>query len=150
MILGNILRNIYFWPGWVFVVRFCSSWREWGPLSNCVVQASHCGGFLLQSTGSRHMGSIVVAHRPGYSGVWHLPEPRIKLVSPALAGRFLAIGPLGKSLELINQTFTLIFLSTLSLKSIKRGGGGRVVNGRLQLGYYFSLLSMNRYSAAIT
>ena len=70
------------------------------------------------------MGSVAVAHRPGYSGMWDLPEPGIRLMSPALAGRFLATGPLGKSLELINQTFTLIFLSTLSLKSIKRGGDG--------------------------
>ena len=58
------------------------------------------------------MGSVAVAHRPGYSGMWDLPEPGIRLMSPALAGRFLATGPLGKSLELINQTFTLIFLST--------------------------------------
>ena len=27
--------------------------REWGLLSNCSVQASHCGGFSLQSMGSR-------------------------------------------------------------------------------------------------
>ena len=54
-------------------------------------------------------------------------------MSPALAGRCSAIGPPGKSLEFISQTFTLIFLSILFLKSIKqtnkkeyqtRGGGG--------------------------
>ena len=105
------------------------------------------------------MGSIVVAHRTSYCGMWGLPEPGVKLMSPALAGRFSAIGPPGKSLEFISRTFTLIFLSILSLKSTKqtnkkeyktRGGGAAVVNGRLQLGYYFSLLSVNRASAAIT
>ena len=32
-------------------------------------------------------------------GMWLLPRPRIKLMSPALAGRFLTTGPPGKSLK---------------------------------------------------
>ena len=70
-----------------------------------------CVGFslqwllLLQSTGSRHTGSVVVAH--GLSscgaralllhGMWDLPRPGLEPVSPALAGGFLTTVPLGKS-----------------------------------------------------
>ena len=35
------------------------------------------------------------------SGVWNLPRPRIKPVSPALAGRFFATGLLEKSQHVI-------------------------------------------------
>ena len=69
-----------------------------------------CAGFslkwflLLQSTGSRHAGSVVVAH--GLSscgswalllhGMWDLPRPGLEPMSPALAGGFLTTAPPGK------------------------------------------------------
>ena len=45
---------IYVWAFWVFVAvwAFLKSFREWG-YSPCGVGASHCGDFLLQSTGFR-------------------------------------------------------------------------------------------------
>ena len=73
------------------------------------VQASHCGGFSCcraWALGAR--ASVVVAH--GLSscgaralllrGMWDLPGPGIKPMSPALAGRFLITAPPGKSLNL--------------------------------------------------
>ena len=83
---------------------FCSC-SEWGPLSSCGEQASHCGGFscwraLLWLQKLQHMGSVVAAPRlwstgsvvAGLSwaqmlhGIWEPPGPRIKPPSPALAG----------------------------------------------------------------
>ena len=70
-----------------------------------------CTGFslrwllLLQSTGSRPAGSVVVAHGLSSCGaraqllrsMWDLPRPGLEHVSPALAGGFLTTVPLGKS-----------------------------------------------------
>ena len=54
-----------------------------GATLHCGAWASHCGGFSLQSTGSRVRASVVVVHRLSCpAGV----EPRY----PALAGRLLA------------------------------------------------------------
>ena len=65
-----------------------------GGYSDCSVQASHCGGFLLLWS----TGSIVVAHRLSCSvacGIF--PDPGIKPVSPpVLAGRFFTTEPPGK------------------------------------------------------
>ena len=55
---------------------------------------------LLQSMGSRRVGSGVVAHRlscPDACGILVHPWPGIKPMSPALADRFLTTGPAGKS-----------------------------------------------------
>ena len=52
---------------------------------------------LLRSTGSRLVGSVVVAHGLSCStacGI--LPGPGIEPMSPALAGEFLISGPTGK------------------------------------------------------
>ena len=38
--------------------------RRAGATLRCGAWASHCGGFSLQSTGSRHVGSVVVARGP--------------------------------------------------------------------------------------
>ena len=70
------------------------------------MRASHCGGFSrcgAQALGTR--ASVVVAH--GLSscgaqasllcGMWDLPGPGLKPVSPALAGEFLTTAPPGKS-----------------------------------------------------
>ena len=81
-----------------------------------------CTGFsllwlLLWSTGSRHVGSVVVAHglsscglwalelrfsscgtqTQSLRGMWDLPGPGFELMSPALAGGFLTTAPPGKS-----------------------------------------------------
>ena len=57
---------VYFWLCWVFITAHrLSYWSEQGLLSRCGVQASRCGGFSLQSTGSRHEVSVVTM--PGLS-----------------------------------------------------------------------------------
>ena len=66
------------------------------------VQASHCSE-LLQSTGSRHVGSVVAT-----SEVCGTFPDRIEPVSPARAGRFLTTGPPGKSPQ-IKRFFLLTF-----------------------------------------
>ena len=121
---GNIFKNlfiifIYFWLHWVFVAAH--------GLSLVAASGGHsslrCAGFslrwlqLLWSTGSRCVGSVVVAH--GLSscgsralehrlsscgaqvnllwGMWDPPGPGLEPVSPALAGRFLTTVPPGKA-----------------------------------------------------
>ena len=44
-------------------------------------------------------GSVVGVYGLSCLGMWDLPGPGIKPMSPALAGRFLTTGPPGKSLE---------------------------------------------------
>ena len=59
-----------------------------------------CVGFslpwllLLWSTGSRHAGSVVVAHR--LRGMWDLPRPGLEPMSPALVDGFLTTVPPGR------------------------------------------------------
>ena len=73
---------------WVF-----SSFGEWGLLFIAVLRfliavSSHCGAWAL---GTR--ASLVVAHGLScpVASMWDLPQPGIKPVSPALAGRFFTI-----------------------------------------------------------
>ena len=86
-------------------MRTLSSCGERGWLSSCGVQASHRGGFsccsswalgpvgsVIAARGLKSTGSVVGRH-----DLWGLPRPGVKRVSPALAGRFLTIGPSGKS-----------------------------------------------------
>ena len=56
-------------------------------------QASHCGGLLLRSSRARWLSSCG-ARAQLLRGMWNLPGPGIKPVSPALAGGFLTTGPL--------------------------------------------------------
>ena len=70
----------------------------------CNTQAFHHCGFSCgaQGLGTQASGvaadSVVVAYGLSCShSIWNLPKPGIKPVSPALAGRFLASGPQGKS-----------------------------------------------------
>ena len=49
----------------------------------------------------QHMGSEVVHEFSCSVFLWNLPEPGIKPISPALAGRFLSTGPWGKSRHLL-------------------------------------------------
>ena len=106
---------IYFWLCLVFVAACgLSLVAESGGYSSL-----RCMGFplrwllLLQSTGSRHEGSVVVArglslcvslaleHRLSscgaraqlLRGMWDLPRPGLEPVSPALAGGFLTAAP---------------------------------------------------------
>ena len=87
---------MYFWQYWVFVAMRRAS----------VVVA--LGGYsslwwllLLQSTGCRHAGfSSCGAWAQLPCGMWDLPRPVIKLVSPALTGGFSTTGPPGKSLKI--------------------------------------------------
>ena len=56
---------------------------------------------VLWRTGSRHAGSVIVAHGPSCSrGMWDLPGPGLEPVSPALAGRFSTTVPPGEPLPL--------------------------------------------------
>ena len=90
---------IYLWLCWVFVsVRGLSLVAASGGHSS-----SRCAGLslsrplLLRSTGSRHAGSVVVAHGPSFlCGMWDLPRPGLEPVSPALAGGFSTTAPPGK------------------------------------------------------
>ena len=101
----------FFWLHWVFVavcrlplVAVSGGYFSW-----------RCVGFslrwllLLWSTGSRHAvfsscGSRALEHRLSsrsaqaqlLRGMWDLPGPGLKPMSPALAGRFLTTAPSGK------------------------------------------------------
>ena len=78
----------------------------------CLTSLQLCAGapLLLPSTGSRYTGfsrcnlqppepwvSSCGTQAQSLSGMLDLPGPEIKSVSPALADRFLTIGPQGKS-----------------------------------------------------
>ena len=75
------------------------------------------GLLLLQSTGSRCTGSVVVAHGLGscgawaslLCGMWDLPGPGLEPVSPALAGGFLTTAPPGKFLFVTFDYEVLVF-----------------------------------------
>ena len=94
--------------------------RRVGATFRCGARASHCSGFSC--CGARALGtwaSVVVARRLGscgswalecrlsscdtraqlLRGMWDLPGPGIKPMSPALAGGFLTTAPPGKSLS---------------------------------------------------
>ena len=107
----KLILFIYFWLRWVFIAAH--------GLSLVAVSRGYsslrCTGFslrwllLLQSTGSRHAGSVVVAHGLSCSvarGIF--PDQGSNPCPPALAGGFLTTAPPGKSL---NAFFVLpIFL----------------------------------------
>ena len=81
----------------------CCSWdfsscSEWGLLCSCGAQASHCGGFSAQSTGSRRAGFRSCSTWASLlHGIWDLPGPGIELMSSALAARLLTTGSLETS-----------------------------------------------------
>ena len=100
---------------------------EWGLLSSCGAQASQCGGkssrqLFLQSLGSGvyRLGNV----EP--HGMWNLPGPGLKPVSPELAGRFLTTGPPGKSSNLNLKTTLLTRIRrTRPLRTLGGWGEGR-------------------------
>ena len=89
---------------------FLQLWQA-GATLPCSARASHCGGFsLLRSLGSRRASfsccgtralecrlSSCGAWAQLLRGMWDLPGPGLKPVSPALAGGFLTTAPPGKS-----------------------------------------------------
>ena len=104
------LFSFSFWLCWAFVAAHRLSLIVGRPTLHCGARVSHCGGFSCcgaQTLGTR--ASAVAAHRlsscsaralghAGFSscgtwaqllcGMWDLPGPGIKPVSPALAGGF--------------------------------------------------------------
>ena len=80
-----------------------------GLFSSCDAQASHCSGFSccrvqalglmgFSSHGSRNLErrlNSCSSQTKLFLGMWDLPRSEIALVSPALAGRFFTIEPLG-------------------------------------------------------
>ena len=56
----------------------------------------------VAARGLWYTGLAVVMHRPKLPcGMWNLPRPGIKPMSPLLEGEFLTSGPPGKSLHVI-------------------------------------------------
>ena len=77
--------------------RAFSSCGKWGPLSVTVcgpltITASLVAEHRLQTRWLSNCGSRAQLLR----GMWDLPRPGLKPVSPALAGRFLTTAPPGK------------------------------------------------------
>ena len=96
--------------------------RRAGATLHCGAWASHCGGFSccraqalgarasvvaacgLSSCGTRALERRLSSCGPWpqlFRGMWDLPGPGLEPVSPALAGRFLATVPPGKSRKLV-------------------------------------------------
>ena len=75
-----------------------ASCSEWGLLSRCGAWASHHGTQALERVGFRSCG-VCGPCCPTACGIL-VPGPGIEPVSPALTGRFLTIGPRGKSIVL--------------------------------------------------
>ena len=78
---------------------YCYAWA----FSSCreqgySLQASHFHAFSCY--GAQAFGCMVFSSCGSWAylphGMWNLPRPGIELVAPALAGRFLNIGPPGK------------------------------------------------------
>ena len=85
-----------------------SSWGGLGPLQLCCMGFSLWWLLLLQSTGSRRAGSVVVVHRPScFTAYRMLLDQGLKHV-PSLAGRLLSTVPPGKSKNFCLQRFSLM------------------------------------------
>ena len=94
----------------VVLIWLLFSCGEWGLLSGCDVQTSHCSVFscfrtqALVGAGFSSCGSRALEHRLNscgrkahlLHGIWDLPRSGIELVSPALAGGFFTTEPQGK------------------------------------------------------
>ena len=106
----SLLNFILFLYLAVLSLRF-SSCSEWGLLSSCWAQASHCSGFSCcraQALGT--WASEVVAHWLSCPVVCDLPRPGTESMSPTRAGRFFTTVPPGTSLAyfLINFRISLL------------------------------------------
>ena len=82
-----LIRNILLIYGYAESLLPCRLFSSCGPW------ASHCGSFSCAVRGLSSCSIWVKLPQ----GMWDLPGPEIKPVSPTLAGRFLTAGPPGKS-----------------------------------------------------
>ena len=88
---------------------------EWLGYSPLQCTASHCGALSCcraQSLGRELSGCGTQAYLP--HGMWTHPRPGITPMSPALAGRFLNTGPLGKSSLVLLQWSDIFKIRTYS------------------------------------
>ena len=82
------------------------------------------GASLVGEHGSRVPGLSSCGTWASLShGMWNLPGPGIKPVSPAFAGRFLSTAPTGKSSPFFLHLFFLLFFFFKSMKSTSTTGG---------------------------
>ena len=104
----------YFCLCWVFVsVRAFSSCGKRGPLFIVVrgpltIVASLVAEHRLQM----HRLSSCGSRAQLLCGMWDLPRPGLKPMSPALAGRFSTTAPPGKPLECIFKVILIYVLQT--------------------------------------
>ena len=130
LFIFNFFSKIFIYLFWAVLGLHCcaqvfSSCGKWGLLSSCIARvASHCGGFSwygAQALGHTGFFLIVVHGLSSWGalaqlpcGVWGLPWPGIKLVSPALQDGFLTTGQPGKPcFSFLISIF--IYLATLGL-----------------------------------
>ena len=104
----------------VLGLRFCarafSSCGKWGPLFIAVcrpltIAASLVAEHRLQTRRLSNCGSRAQLLR----GMWDLPRPGLKPVSPALAGRFSTTAPPGKPNNSYSKVFPLMPLRYSSI-----------------------------------
>ena len=92
-----MLLNFYLFnfdcTGSLLLFGLFSSCSKQGPLSSCGPWLLIAVTSLIAVHGRNSCGARVQLPR----GMWNLPGPEIKPMSPALAGRFLTTGPAGKS-----------------------------------------------------
>ena len=100
--------------------------RRMGVTLCCSVWASHCGGFSFCRAWALGMwASVVVALRLNscgtqaqlLRGMWDLPGPGLKPVSPALAGGFLTTAPPGKSQQSPFFSFFIVHVFVSQLRN---------------------------------
>ena len=120
---NNFIYLFIFWLCWVFVsVQGLSLVvASGGHSSSRYTGLSLSRPLLLQSTGSRRAGSVVVAHGPSRSAACGIlpdqgsnPCPLLEPVSPALAGRFSTTAPPGKP-QFLNSLYSVHQSKCLSL-----------------------------------
>ena len=100
----KLINIVYFWPCWVLVAAHrlaAHSCGEWRPLFIAML-----GLLLLQSTGSRHVGSVAAAHGPSCPTACGTFLDQGSM-SPALASGFLTTGPSRKSRPTFLVSLTL-------------------------------------------
>ena len=117
------LIYFHFWLCWVFAAACgLSLVAVSGGYSSLGSQASHCGGFFCyraQALGSwaQQLWFMGFRMRAQYwatwaqllCGMWNLPGPGVKPMSPALPGGFLSTVPTGKS------AWSVIQISVMSI-----------------------------------
>ena len=93
-----------------------------GPRASGLQQLRLVGlGFSILAQQLRLVGLVVVPHGLVAPCVWNIPGPRIKPVSPVLAGRFSTTGPPGQSSlpSLTSLAWSIYFLIGRTSDSLK-------------------------------